>query len=239
MRDRSMSSEVRGAADHGAVPGRGRDFAVLADFQTLLADIYQLEVAYDVDDFVITDPEVVGLLDENGRAVDEKLLIAEREGQAEVALYLEAGVVERLTARDPLQRLDERNLADFWTALEGVSHFAYYAWNAALEKPVRLFEMELQAEVDKFVATAVLLARQSGRLPPSLHQWLFDLPRFDRNLTAEELDRYRLANHYAAKYCLKLAQTLAGSGLDGAMRQELKHFYRLSQPLKIRHIESR
>src|SRR5690606_2825656 len=80
-RDRSMSVEVRGAADHAIVPGRSRDFAVLADFQTLLADIYQLDVAYDVDDFVITDPEVVGLLDENGRAVDEKLLIAEREGQ--------------------------------------------------------------------------------------------------------------------------------------------------------------
>lgn len=234
-----MSTETRRYAEGSPQPERGPDLAVLADFQTLLAEIYQLDVAYDVDDFVITDPELAGLLGGDGRDVEEKLLIAERDGQAEVALYLEAGVVERLSARDPLHRLDERNLADFWTALEGVSHFAYYAWNAALEKPVRLFEMELQAEVDKFVATAVLLARQSGRLPPSLHQWLFDLPRFDRNLTAEELDRYRLANHYAAKYCLKLAQALAGSGLDGAMRQELKHFYRLSQPLKIRHIETR
>ncbi len=234
-----MSTETRRYAEGSPQPERGPDLAVLADFQTLLAEIYQLDVAYDVDDFVITDPELAGLLGGDGRDVEEKLLIAERDGQAEVALYLEAGVVERLSARDPLHRLDERNLADFWTALEGVSHFAYYAWNAALEKPVRLLEMELQAEVDKFVATAVLLARQSGRLPPALHQWLFDLPRFDRNLTADELDRYRLANHYAGKYCLKLVPALAGTGLDGAMRQELKHFYRLSQPHKIRHIEAR
>jgi len=234
-----MSTDTRRYADGGLAPERGPGLAVLADFQTLLSEIYRLDVAYDVDDFVITDPELAGLLHGDGRAVEEKLLIAEREGQAEVALYLEAGVVERLSARDPLRRLDERNLADFWTALEGVSHFAYYAWNAALEKPVRLLEMELQAEVDKFVATAVLLARQGGRLPPSLHQWLFDLPRFDRNLTADELDRYRLANHYAGKYCLKLVPALAGSGLDGAMRQELQHFYRLSQPHKIRHIETR
>jgi hypothetical protein len=224
----------------GAAEPRRRDVtAVLGDFQTLLADIYQLDVAYDVDDFVITDPAIAQMLDFGGRSADEKLLISEQDGHAEVSLYLEAGVVERLTEQDPCSRLDARNLADFWTALEGVSHFAYYAWNAALEKPVRLLEMELQAEVDKFIATAVLLGRQGERLPPALHQWLFDLPRFDRQLSADELDRYRLANRYAGKYCLKLAPRLADGTLDEAVRQELMRFYRLSQPNKIQHIESR
>ena len=233
-----MSTETRRYAEGSPQPERGPDLAVLADFQTLLAEIYQLDVAYDVDDFVITDPELAGLLGGDGRDVEEKLLIAERDGQAEVALYLEAGVVERLSARDPLHRLDERNLADFWTALEGVSHFAYYAWNAALEKPVRLLEMELQAEVDKFIATAVLLGRQGERPPAGLHQWLFDLPRFDRRLSPDELERYRLANRYAGKYCLKLAPALEDGSLGDAMREELLRFYRLTQPSKIRHIES-
>src|SRR5690606_20780656 len=144
-------------------------------FQTLLEDIYRLDVAYDIDDFVTTDPRIAALLDVEGRSIDEKLLIAEHGGHAEVSLYLEAGVVERLAERDPRHRLDGRNLADFWTALEGVSHFAYYAWNAAVEKPVRLLEMELQAEVDKYIATSVLLRRQGLRPPAALHQWLFDL----------------------------------------------------------------
>src|SRR5690606_28496586 len=158
---------------------------------------------------------------------------------AEVSLYLEAGVVERLHEHDPLHRLDGSNLADFWTALEGVSHFAYYAWNAAVEKPVRLLEMELQAEVDKYIATAVLLRRQGERPPAGLHQWLFDLPTYDQRLSADELARYRLANHYAGKYCLKLAPELAEGLLDDAMRDELHRFYRLTQPSKIQHIESR
>ena len=211
---------------------------MIRSFQTLLADIYRLDVAYDVEDFLITDPRVAALLDADGRSVEEKLLIAERDGQAEVSLYLEASVVERLVAQDPLRRLDERNLADFWTALEGVSHFAYYAWNAALVKPVRLLEMELQAEVDKFIATAVLLRRQGERTPAGLHQWLFDMPRFDGQLSAGELDRYRLANRYAGKYCLKLASGLAEGALGEAMRDELHRFYRLTQPNKIRHNDS-
>lgn len=234
-----MSAGSRQCADTSNLGDAAGNAGVLAAFQALLAEIYQVDVAYDVDDFVITDPEVARLLDAGGRAADEKLLIAERDGEAEVALYLAQGVVDRLSATDPLTRLDARNLADFWTALEGVSHFAYYAWNAAIEKPVRLLEMELQAEVDKFVATAVLLGRQDGRLPPALHRWLFDLPRYDRRLTSGELDRYRLANRYAGKYCLKLAPELADGGLDETTRRELKRFYRLSQPSKIRHIETR
>ncbi len=211
---------------------------MLGRFQALLADIYRFEVAYDIEDFLITDPRIAAMLDVDGRSAEEKLLIAEREGQAEVSLYLEAGVIERLASRDPLRRLDERNLADFWTALEGVSHFVYYAWNAALEKPVRLLEMELQAEVDKFIATAVLLRRQGERPPAELHRWLFDLPRFDQRLSDSELHRYRLANHYAGKYCLKLAPGLAAGALDDSMREELRRFYRLTQPRKIGHIES-
>ncbi|HEX7081119.1 MAG TPA: hypothetical protein VF329_08910 [Gammaproteobacteria bacterium] len=212
---------------------------MLANLHALLADIYALELAYDIEDFLITDPKIANLLDANGRSVDEKLLIAERDGQAEVSLYLEASLVERLAERDPTRRLDERNLADFWTAFEGVSHFAYYAWNAALEKPVRLLEMELQAEVDKFIATSILLQRQDGRPPAALHEWLFERPRFDRGLSQSELRRYRAANRYAGKYCLTLGPDLAqGLSRGSLLHRELRRFYRLSQPSKIRHIES-
>ena len=82
-----------------------------------------------------------------------------------MSLYVEPGVLERLAQSDPLEKLDADNLEDFWTAFEGVSHFTYYAWNAQLEKPVTLLEMELQAEVDKYVATTLLLLRQGQRQP--------------------------------------------------------------------------
>ena len=208
---------------------------LLGKLEAMLHELYALEVGYAVSDFLITDPELARRLDAGGRKIDEKLLIAEADGEADVALYLERELLDRLDRHDPLTKLDGDNLADFWSALEGVSHFTYYAWNAQLEKSVTLLEMELQAEVDKYVVTTLLLLRQGQRQPRGLHHWLFEMPRLDERLDAEELDRYRRANRYAGKYCRKLDPALAAA--DEGTRSELRRFYRLSQASKIEHIE--
>ncbi|HUO66397.1 MAG TPA: hypothetical protein VMV37_02625, partial [Gammaproteobacteria bacterium] len=153
----------------------------LLGFQDLLRDFYALDLEYEVDDFVTTDTDLARALDAGGRELDEKLLIAETDGEADVSLYLDPGVLERLTRSDPFERLDAQNIEDFWTMFEGVSHFTYYAWNAQREKRVTVLEMELQAEVDKYVATALLLLRQ-GQRARRLHHWLFEMPRLDERL---------------------------------------------------------
>src|SRR5215831_11605996 len=183
----------------------------LGGFQALLSDFYALDLAYDVDDFVTTDADFARALDAGGRELDEKLLIAETDGEADVSLYLDPAVLERLARSDPLTKLDADNLEDFWTAFEGVSHFTYYAWNAQLEKSVTLLEMELQAEVDKYVATTLLLLRQGQRQPRGLHHWLFEMARLDERLDGDELNRYRRANRYAGKYCRRLAPSIAST----------------------------
>jgi len=211
---------------------------VLGQLQRLLNDVYALEIPYDVYEFLITDAKLAHELDEGGRRVDEKLLIAEEEDTASVSLYLEEGLMERLQDNNPTYRLSEDNLEDFWKALEGVSHFTYYAWNALAEKSVTLLEMELQAEIDKFIGTILLLQQQGETVSPNLHHWLFGLTRFDTQLSDDELTRYQDANHYAAKYCLKLAPQLAGWTSGSDINRELCDFYRLTQPAKISHIEA-
>jgi hypothetical protein len=210
----------------------------LGELQSLLNGVYALDLSYDIYDFLITDAGLAHALDAGGRHADEKLLIAEDSGEAEVCLYLEAELVDRLTRNNPATCLNDANLEDFWTAFEGVSHFTYYAWNAMLEKPVSLLEMELQAEVDKFIVTSLLLRQQGERSPQGLHHWLFELPKLDSRLDDEEHERYRRANRYAGRYCRKLAPELARGFGDGDLRRELRRFYRFSQPAKIRHIES-
>jgi hypothetical protein len=210
---------------------------LLAKLETMLHELYALEVGYAVNDFLITDAALAGAFDAGGRTVDEKLLIAEADGEADVALYLERALLERLAQRDPLTRLDAENLGDFWAALEGVSHFTYYAWNAARDKTVSLFELELQAEVDKFVTTQRLLREQNGREPAGLHGWLFDSPTLAAELDDRERERYRRANRYAARYCRRLTSVLAGADTTAAQR-ELRHFYRLSQTNKLAHIDA-
>jgi len=211
---------------------------VLDELQAMLSELYSLDVGYDVGDFLLTDASVADALDTDGRQLEEKLLIIEEAGEAGVSLYLDADLLGRLAENNPASRLSQDNLEDFLTALEGVSHFLYYVWNALLEKSVTLLEMELQAEVDKFVSTALLLRQQGERLPANLHTCLFDLPRFDSRLAPEELDRYRSANRYAGKYCKKLARQLGRRGDPTALRSELRYFYRLPQPGKIQHIET-
>jgi hypothetical protein len=211
---------------------------VLGTFQTWLTDFYALELAYDVDDFLITDRRLASVFDHGGREADEKLLIAEENGEAEVCLYLQQELVDRLASNDPTTGINERNLADFWTAFEGVSHFTYYAFSASNDRAVTLLEMELQAEVDKFVATTMLLRDQGERPPEGLHHWLFSSAKFDRRLTASEQERYGRANHYAGKYCMKLWPMLS-KGLAGAdLRHELRYFYRLPRGPKIAHIDA-
>jgi hypothetical protein len=205
--------------------------------QGFLSEFYALDLPYDVRDFLLTDATLARSLDSTGREVEEKLLIAENAGEAEVCLYLEGGLLDRLERSDPLTRLDGDNLEDFWTAFEGVSHFAYYTWNASLDKSVTLFEMELQAEVDKFVATTLLLLRQHERLPRGLHHWLFDLPKLDGRLDGAERDRYRRANRYASKYCRRLAPIIGRSPAREVVNRELRRFYRLSQAPKLEHID--
>ena len=211
---------------------------VLGQLQSLLSDIYALEVSYDVYDFVTTDARLANELDAGGRCVDEKLLIAEEADAASVSLYLGQGLMDRLRDNNPAYRLSADNLEDFWMALEGVSHFTYYAWNATVEKSVTLLEMELQAEVDKFIGTTLLLRQQGENPPPDLHHWLFGSGRFDVRLSGDELTRYQDANHYAGKYCLKLAPQLSRWTAGGQLNKELCQFYRLTQPAKLRHIEA-
>ena len=208
---------------------------LLRKLEQMLHELYALEVGYAVSDFLITDCELARRLDCGGRNVDEKLLIAEADGEADVALYLERELLDRLDRHDPLTKLDGDNLADFWSALEGVSHFVYYAWNAARDKAVSLFELELQAEVDKFVTTGLLLREQTGREPGGLHGWLFDSPTLAAELAEHERERYRRANRYAAKYCQRLTQARDD---EAAAHRELRHFYRLSQTSKLAHIDA-
>lgn len=211
---------------------------LLDQLQSLLNGVYALEIPYNVQEFLITDAKLAEELDAGGRPVEEKLLIAEEEDSASVSLYLEENLLERLTRNDPIRRLNEENLEDFWKALEGVSHFTYYAWNALAEKSVTLLEMELQAEVDKFISTIVLLHQQDGNATPNLHRWLFSLVKFDERLSEDELTRYQDANYYAAKYCLKLAPQLAQWTACADINKELCEFYSYSQPDKIHHIEA-
>ena len=92
-------------------------------------------------------------------------------------------------------------------------------------------------EIDKFVSTVQLAAEQGKpSLLRNLHRWLFDDVRFRDGLGPDELDRYRSANDFAARFCHRLAGN--ATALDAAAVAELRHFYRLPIGDKISHIRA-
>src|SRR5437764_12456138 len=134
---------------------------LLSRLQHLLGGIYDVRITHDVYDFLVTDRGRVPHAARSGVA-DEELLVAQpADGSDEVvmSLYLDPALLERLRREDPLRRLHAGNLADCWTALGGVSHFLYLAWNARHDRPVSLLGPELQAEVDKYVVSCWLPRR--------------------------------------------------------------------------------
>lgn len=211
---------------------------MLASLQRQLERIYEIEIPHSVEDFLVTDPGFFRSVQGHGETVqsevEEKLLVVQDGDSVDIALYVDNEVVNRLEQDDPLSCLHAGNLSDFCTALEGVSHFLYLIWNAGHERGVSLLELEMQAEIDKYVSTAFLFGKQaSGRVPANLYRWLFDNPVFDASLDRPSLERYRDANYYASKYCARLEKRyLKGRGRSGLIN-DLRRLYRLTNHAKI------
>ncbi len=208
--------------------------------QSLLGRLYDVDVRHDVADFLITDRRALRHItpENDTRALDEELLVAETADGAGVALYLDPGLLQRLESADPLGALSESNIADYCTALEGVSHFLYTAWRLDGDASVSLLELETQAEVDKYAATVFLLAhQQGGAYPVQVHPRLFDHVSFDARLEPEQYDRYRTAHRCAARYCRGLERRFVqrGEARIEALLRELRKFYRLGSTAKLRH----
>jgi hypothetical protein len=214
---------------------------VLRGLQTLLGRLYDVELSHDVYDFLVTDRHAVGASSNEQRTLDEELLLAETTdgAGAGVALYLDPELLSRLEAADPHDALTESNLADYCTALEGVSHFVYSTWGLERDMPVSLLELETQAEVDKYAVTVFLLAgQQEGQsYPAHVHARLFDRISFDVRLEPDQYERYRTAHDLAARYCRRLEQRFVNRGKPKieAMVRELRSFYRLRHAAKLRH----
>ncbi len=214
---------------------------MLQHFQSLLSELYGIEQHLDVLDFLVTDQHFLNAVEEpsTARGTEEKLLICQGDGELELSLYLAPELLDRLKVHDPRDRLGRRNFADFCTALEGISHFNYVVWNASADKAVTLHELEMQAEVDKFVGTLAVLAGQpSSVLTDSLYERLFDDPQFAADLKPEELARYRSASALAAKFCHSLTRRFPHGLSRPGMLGELRAFFRLTQPDKVSHIRS-
>jgi hypothetical protein len=214
---------------------------VLRRMQALLARLYDAPVEHDVQDFVFSDRAELACFvgdQEAGAMSDEQVIIVHQEHSVRIGVFIESDVLHRLTSCDPLQSLNEDNLHDYCTALEGVSHFHYLTWRLAHGRNVSLLELELQAEVDKYASALALLVQQSGRFPGTLHARLFHHVGFLPYLDGVSRRRYEEANRHAARYCRRLEERFlrCRRSRPEAWLGELRRFFRNGHQEKIRQL---
>lgn len=205
-----------------------------------LAAAYDLAAPWDIGDFLLTDRAAAQRLATSAdlHETPETLLLHQDGETLSLSLFLDAELLARLTEGPPPAAIDARYLDDLSAAIEGVSHFLYLVWNAGHARPVTQLELELQAEVDKFVTWMLLLDRPPhpvhGR---GLWRWLFERFRLRDGLSAGQRRRYLEANRLAARYCAQLVERLRRQSHEQLL-PELRRFYRMPQARKIHYIES-
>lgn len=208
-RSRSTTSQLEG---NGA--GLVREIALASRIQRGLENLYRLDRAADVDAFITHACE-----DER-----EALLVRQTEDGLELRLRL-----PRLDRAG-----DASNLDPICQIIEGVSHFVYLAHRASRERETTQLELELQAEVDKYVVLAASHESFDQRSSRRLRERLYESVVFAHGPDTIEGERYRVANERAWRFTGRLEKDYVARARYAELRAELRRFFHMSQEDKLR-----
>ena len=207
---------------------------VLVDVQRRLEAFYGLPAQAPVTEFLI--PASAG---SDYPGAGSRTLVTEDAEGLSIGVLLEPAVLERLALEDPRVRLDDDNLGAFCTATEEVSHFLYLLFRAGSGRAVTELELELQAEVDKYLNAVFLLSLQNeGAVSARLRELLFHRYRLDERVSAERASRYRAASGLAYRYCGWLESRFLRPARLAELRAHGRRFYRFGQREKLETIAS-
>ena len=163
-------------------------------------------------------PNVTRFVRDGDSGSREVVLLRETENELEIALVLPP---------ESRQISEGGALTDVWLQVaEGVSHFIYLVERVRVSLPVTQLELELQAEVDKFVLSLGFCTDTAQ----ALLDRMFDSPRFLDPEDSEAGARYRLAHHLAARFVSRVVV----ANDRGRAQERLRTFYRAGQAEKIR-----
>jgi hypothetical protein len=163
-----------------------------------------------------------------------RTLVRETDEGIAACIYFPDDMIRRLESFPPWDGVGEENLGAFATLVEEVDHLLVIAERVRRGRPVTLLELELHAEVSKYLVLERFLAGAARRLDPGRRLWLrrrlFEDVRYsDREPGARE--RYR----EAARWAVRLIDGL--NGLERAGRLEvLRRFHDAELGAKLRLI---
>lgn len=201
----------------------------ISEIYDILCELYGIGERLDIERFVCSSPwgsadAVVG----HAHPGREALFLRQRGETLELALFVEPSILAAIEEGDGLDHVDE-----FACAAEGVSHFLYVVERTRRGGRVSCLELELQAEVDKFLLLQLSAAARAPGLSSELFERQFVRYAFDANLGAEERERYATASYFAAKYCARLRRSFFHPLRRCSLIAEARSFFRRDLAAKL------
>lgn len=191
--------------------------SLLSAVRGLLVRTYRVRgVPDELSPFVIGDRGLARLYrsDPRVREVEDsfgcgaKTLVRDTPAGVAACIYFPDEMIRRLEHYPPQRGLNPWNFDAFATFVEEIDHLVVLAARESAHRPVSLFELELHANVSKYLVVGRFLA--GGRpVDPGqrveLMRRLFDEEHFDRS-DAEAFARYRGAARWAVRLLNALTQ---------------------------------
>ena len=202
-----------------------RERALATRVQGALERVYQLERVADVGDYV------------HGAELGEReaLLLREADdGALEVKLRLPRLPPRATAVADRAPGVAHNGLDGLCQIIEGVSHFVFVVERARRRRATTHLELEVQAEVDKWVVLADSMRGFDARCSAELRAQLYENVLFEHDGASELGERYRVANDTAHGFIRKIEGDYLKSARYGELRAELRRFFHVGQEEKLR-----
>ena len=203
---------------------------LVSRLQQTLEFFYRVEGPVSAEDFCIRKDQLDALF---GRPSSphprEALYLTAGEGETtDIGLFIDPKEIQK--AEGFVLAPEGDKLDAFCVALEGVSHFLYLTYcQVALERPVSQIELELQAEIDKYLLLRVLFGFKDSV------SRLFKNFSWHESVKQDAKERYRVAHQQARRYAHWMEQKV----LDGDIwyvLNDARRFYRKPLSCKLAHI---
>jgi hypothetical protein len=146
---------------------------LLHSLQALLERTYRMDTGIaDVGTFVIGDEGFRVLYGGASRMEaaaarsathGARVLVREASGSVAASIYYPDVLIRHLEDCPPARGLTESNIDAFATFVEELDHFLLLAERVRLKRPVTLLELEMHANVTKYLVCALFLAAARGR----------------------------------------------------------------------------
>ena len=167
-----------------------------------------------------------------------RVLLRDAGDTLKVSIYYPDSLIRELEDNDPRLGIHDENIDLCASFIEELDHFLFIAQNYKSNRPFSLLELELQANVTKYLVLKYFIALQSRSLKlrkfdrEYIRHHLFYKRQFDVEDTTER-KRYEDAGKFGMMYTEQIDRLSHEERL-----RDLRRFSRMTCPSKIKHIQS-